>query len=264
MHDGGQQHRLMADVEEPLVLAGPPRAIRGEFRLQNPTDEKLVVRRPVFRAAAPPKGRKTARADGAAAAALPEGGLVLRRIVMRPGQARPVPVSLELDPRLPPGTYHAELAINDQSRSVVIHVTEDIDLSVTPDEIVLSNEAGAKVTRRLVFTNRGNVPVTVRKIGTVVLDDDLAHCRALRGALDDVGDTMKGLDDFAAALGRRYKKLYETLVIKVQNTAVTLAPGETQTVELTITLPEDLDSHSRYTGNAAIATLNLPFTIVPD
>jgi hypothetical protein len=262
MDDGGRsQHRLMADLEEPLVLAGPPRAIRGEFRLENPTDEKVIVRQPLFRAVAP-KGKKAARA--AEAAALPETGLALRRIVMRPGQARPVPVALQLDPRLPPGTYHAELAINDQSRSVVIHVTEDIDLDVTPDQVILANAPGEKVKRTLVFTNRGNVPIAIGTVGTVVLDDDLAHCRALRGALEDVGDTMKGLDDFAAALGRRYKKLYETLVLKVQNGAVTLAPGETQAVDLTITLPKDLDSHSRYTGAAAIATISLPFIIVPD
>jgi hypothetical protein len=261
MEDGGRaQQRLMTDSDEPLVLAGPPRAIRGEFRLQNPTAEKVIVHRPVFRAAAP-AGRKAARAG---VAALPEAGLVMRRIVMRPGQARPVPVALELDPRTPPGTYHAELSINDQSRSVVIHVTEEIELTVTPDEVVLASEPGGKVQRRLVFTNRGNVPIPVRSLGTVVLEDELAHCRALRGALDDVGDTMKGLDDFAAALGRRYKKLYETLVLKVQNSAVTLAPGETQAIDLTITLPENLDSRARYVGTAAIATLNLPFVIVPD
>ncbi len=261
MEDGGRtQHRLMTDAEEPLVLAGPPRAIRGELRLENPTDAKVVVRQPLLRAVAP-KGRKGARAE---IAALPEAGLAMRRIVMRPGQARPVPVALQLDARTPPGTYHAELAINDQSRSVVIHVTEDIDVDVTPDEVVLANQPGEKVKRTLVFTNRGNVDIPIGTIGTVVLEDELAHCRALRGALDDVGDTMKGLDDFAAALGRRYKKLYQTLVLKVQNDAVTLAPGDTKAIDVTITMPKDLDAHSRYTGAAAIATLSLPFIIVPD
>src|SRR5215467_5749056 len=100
MDDGGRAgDNLMTDAEEPLVLAGPPRAIRGEFRLQNPSGEKVIVRQPLFRAAAP-KGKKGARA--AETPALPEAGLAMRRIVMRPGQARPVPVALELDPRTPP------------------------------------------------------------------------------------------------------------------------------------------------------------------
>jgi hypothetical protein len=279
----------MINVDAPLVLAGPPRAIRGEFHLQNATTEKLSVRDAMFRSVAAPaktddlstrpttkvkaadvakavKAADGARADAvkapAVSAILPEMGLSLRRIVVRPGQARPVPVALELDPRTPPGTYHAELTVNDQKRDVVMHVTEDVSLQIMPEEIVLDSVPGGKSTRRVVFTNLGNVPIQVRTIGTVVLDEELVHCRALRGAIADVGDTMKSLDEFTAALGRRYKKLYETLAVKVQNDAVTLGPGETQAVDLTIALPDKLDKSSRYTGYAAISTSSLTFTIV--
>ena len=253
---------LMVDAEAPLVLAGPPNAVRGEFRVQNATTEKLSVRDAVLRSAAA-TGRGKKRLE-AAASLLPEAGHVLRRILVRPGQSRPVPVALELDPRTPPGTYHAELMLNDQRRDVVLHVTENVSLEIAPDEIVLPNRAGEKFTRTVVFTNHGNVDVPIRALGTVVLDEELIHCRALRGALADVGDTMESLDDFAVALGKRYKQLYETLVLKVQNHAVTLAPGDTQAVELTITLPEKLEGRSRYTGYAAISTSSLTFVIVPD
>jgi hypothetical protein len=252
---------LMIDAEAPLVLVGPPRAVRGEFRLQNPTAEKVLVREPVFRAGSAPVGRSK---NQPGAAVLPESGLVMRRIVMRPKQSRPIPVALALDPRTPPGTYHAELVVNDERRSVVLHVTEDISLVIAPEEILLTNHPGEKVKKRVVFTNPGNVSIPVRNLGTVVLDEELVHCRALRGALSDVGDTMENLDTFLAALGRRYKKLYETLALKVQNSAVTLEPGETQAIDLTITLPEKLEPRSRYTGYAAISTRSLPFTIVPD
>jgi hypothetical protein len=258
----GQGHpAFLVDTEEPLVLAGPPRAVRGEFRLRNPTAEKMTVREAVFRGGTMTGRRAKQHAD---LTVLPEAGLVMRRVVMRPGQSRPVPVALELDPRTPPGTYQAELAVNDQRRSVVIHVTEDVALQIAPDEIVLANRPGEKVKKTVVFTNVGNVPVHVRSLGTVVLDEELVHCRALRGALSDVGDTMKDLDEFAAALGKRYKQLYETLALRVQNTAATLAPGETQAMELTITLPEKLEARSRYSGYAAISTSSLTFTIVPD
>lgn len=285
---------MMKDVDAPLVLAGPPRAIRGEFHLQNATTEKLSVRDATFRSVAAPakaddlstrptakvraadvakavKAADAAKADvtkadvakaAATSAVLPEAGLSLRRIVVRAGQSRPVPVALELDPRTPPGTYHAELTVNDQKRDVVMHVTEDVSLEIMPEEIVLDSVPGGKATKTVVFSNRGNVPIQVRTIGTVVLDEELVHCRALRGAIADVGDTMKTLDDFTAALGKRYKKLYETLVVKVQNDAVTLGPGETQAVELTIVLPEKLEKSSRYTGYAAISTSSLTFTIV--
>ena len=232
----------MVNAEAPLILAGPPRAIRGEFHLQNATTQKLAVRDVTFRSVAAPAAKVTEdistrattkvkaadvakaakatdiskadlqRADAAkpwpVAAVLPEAGLSLRRIVVRPGQSRPVPVALELDPRTPPGTYHAEMTVNDQKRDVVMHVTEDVSLQITPDEIVLDSVPGAKTTKTVVFSNQGNVPVVIRTIGTVVLDEELVHCRALRGAIADVGESMKTLDDFVAALGKRYKKLY--------------------------------------------------------
>ena len=75
---------------------------------------------------------------------------------------------------------------------------------------------------------------------------------------------MQSLDDFMVALGRRYKHLYETLALRVQNEAVTLEPGDTRAVELKITLPDKLEERSRYSGYAAISTNSLSFAIVPD
>ena len=246
---------LLPDAGEPLVLVGPPRALRGEFRVRNPGEEKLIVRQPTVRPAPPQKK---------GAAALPQRDHVLRRIVVRPGQWRDVPFSLTLPHDTAPGTYEARLQVEGEERDIVIHVTEEVAISIDPSEVVVPGRPGERVRKRVVFTNHGNVPQTVKSIGTVVLDEELVHCRALRGALEDVGDTMEGIDDFIAALGRRYKKLYETLVLRVQNDAIELAPGETKAVDLKITLPDKLDPRARYGGYAAIATSSLTFIVVPD
>src|SRR5262245_52346811 len=253
---------LLPDAEQPLVLIGPPRGVRGEFRVQNSTERKIIVRQPLLKRAAP-----AGRAKGAAAAKttpLPADALALRRIVVRAGQSRPVPIALTLDPTTPPGTYEAQLDVDGEQRTVVMHVTEDVSFSISPSELVLPNRPGEKFQKQVVFTNVGNVPLSINKIGTVVLDEELAHCRALRGALDEVGDTMKNLNDFLVALGKRYKAIYATLVLKVQNEKVTLAPGETRAVDLTIILPEKLEARSRYTGYAAISTGTLTFMVVLD
>jgi hypothetical protein len=257
---GDRKSPLMPDAAEPLVLVGPPRAIRGEFLVRNPTERKIIVRQPVLKAAAPPR---TARAAKAGITALPET-VALGRIKVRAGQSRPVPLSLTLDPRTPPGTYQAELDVDGEQRSVVVHVTEDVALTLSPDEIVLPGRAGEKFAKRVVFTNEGNVPVQVNTLGAVVLEDEAAHCRALRGALQDVGETMKNLDDFAVALGRRYRALYDTIALRVQNAEVTVEPGETRAIDLTITLPEKLEKRARYSGTAAISTSTLTFKVVPD
>ncbi len=250
----------LLDAERPLVLTGPPGAVAGEFHVRNSGSEKLRIAGVRLRPSAV-AGKGTLR--NRLSSLLRDDGLELRRIVVRPGQSRPVPVALALDPSTPPGTYHFELQVEGQMRAVLMHVTENVSLRISPDSIVLPNLPGGKVTKHVVFTNDGNVPVDVRSIGTIVLDDELASCRALRGALSDVGDTMTTLDEFAAALGKRFKALYDTMVLKVQNSALTLDPGQTEAVKLTITLPEDLDKRARYSGYAAISTSSLAFTIVP-
>ena len=75
---------------------------------------------------------------------------------------------------------------------------------------------------------------------------------------------MKNLDDFAVALGRRYRTLYDTIALRVQNAEATVAPGETRAIDLTITLPEKLEKRARYSGTAAISTSTLTFKVVPD
>ncbi len=250
----------LLDAEQPLVLSGPPGAVSGAFQVRNAGSEKMRVAGARLRPSAS-GGKMSMRSR--LATTLQDEGVELRRIIVRPGQSRPVPVALALDPRTPPGTYHLELQVQDQLRAVLMHVTEHVSLRINPDTIVLPNQPGGKVVKHVVFTNDGNVSIDVRSIGTVVLDDELASCRALRGALSDVGDTMTTLDEFAAALGKRYKSLYDAMVLKVQNPVATLEPGETESVKLTITLPDNLDKRARYNGYAAISTSSLAFTIVP-
>lgn len=248
-------------ASQPLVLTGPPGAVSGEFHLRNESEEKLRVTGAMLRPAV--RGGK-AGLRSRLASLVSDDGMALRRIVVRPGQSRPVPVALALDPRTPPGTYHMDLTVEDQVREVLMHVTEHVSLRISPDAVVLPNRPGETVKKTVVFTNDGNVPVAVRSIGTIVLDDELASCRALRGALADVGDSMTTLDEFASALGKRFKALYDTMVLKVQNEAITLEPGQVEPVTFAITLPDKLDTRARYTGYAAISTSSLAFTIVPE
>ena len=141
---GDRKSPLMPDAAEPLVLVGPPREIRGEFLVRNPTERKIIVRQPVLKAAATATGRTTKAAVAAAKAgivALPET-VALRRIKVRAGQSRPVPLSLTLDPRTPPGTYQAELDIDGEQRSVVVHVTERHGAGAAP------GAAAGRSTRR--------------------------------------------------------------------------------------------------------------------
>ena len=58
--------------------------------------------------------------------------------------------------------------------------------------------------------------------------------------------------------------LYETLTLKVQNENTTVDPGDTQAVDLTITVPEKLNARTRYIGYAAISTQSVSFVVTPE
>jgi hypothetical protein len=253
---------FVSNIGQPLVLVGPPRGVRGEVHLVNSSDEKVIIRKPLMRSMVPP-ARGKAKAGAKAAALLPEP-LALRRITVRPGQTRLVPIVLSLDATTPPGTYQAELDVDGALREVLVHVTEDVSFSIEPRDVVIPNRPGQKIHKQIVVKNTGNVPVIVKTIGALVLDEELAHCRALRGALADVGATLKNLDDFVVALGHHYHDIYDKLILKVQNDSTALEPGEIEPIDLTITLPDKLDTRARYSTYAPISTMSLNFTIVPE
>lgn len=251
---------LFDEGARPLILAGPPGALRGELRLRNSTDQKVIIRQPFVRARlAHVKMGKTHKASTA-----PEAVLALRRIIVRPQQSRAVPISLALDVATPPGTYHAELEVNGELRPVVLHVSEHVAFDISPGTLVIPNRPGEKLERQVVITNHGNQPLVIRSIGAVALDEEFQHCRALRGALDDVGATMKSFDDYFVAVGKRYSKQIPFQILSIHNQKTTIAPGETRALDLAISISDKLIERSRYSGYAPIANGNLSFTVIPD
>jgi len=260
MKRGDTAVSLLSAVPPSVVLVGPPRAVRGSFTLHNPTAERLVVPPPTIRAQpATGRGAKAARF-----AALPEAGFRMRRIIARPNAQRHVPIELNLPLTTEPGTYHLELDVDGETRQVVAHVTELVEFTIEPDHLVIPNRPGEKVHKRIVITNHGNVPLHVKSIGAVVLDEELAHCRAIRGALADVGDDAKGFDEVLGAFVKRYRDAFETLALKVQNDKQTVGSGDVCAFDLGITVPEKANARARYFGFAAISRGNLSFTVVPD
>jgi hypothetical protein len=237
--------------DKPIVLVGQPGAMRGEFHLKNPGTERLVLRGSQLHG--------TAQEGTAIAHTLPP-------VVLRPGARRRVPLKFQLPPHTPPGEYQVELEAAGRAHPVLLHVTEVVRLDVAPAQVVIENDPGAKVVKRVVFSNQGNVPLTVGHIGAVPLDDDLLECRVGRAAYIIAGDQVTGLDDFFAELVRQTKAaLEQSGVLRVRNLAgtVVLQPGDTRAVELEVRVPKGLNNRSRYRGVVALYTTDLEFVIVP-
>jgi hypothetical protein len=241
--------------EEPIVFAGQPEALEGELPLRNAGDGRVVLRAARLRA-----GLENERGD-----VLPGMDQAIRPVVLRPGQARRVMVSLGIEPHTPPGEYRGEVELSGQVRPIVVHVTESMQLEISPVPVVVPNRPGETAKKRVVFRNGGNVPLVIGEIGGVPLDDELLECRSLRAALEVWGDEGGTVEGFLAESIRQARKVLQRAgVLRVHNpTPLTLAPGEVRSVELEIRVPKDLDERTRYLGSAALYTSDLEFLVVP-
>jgi hypothetical protein len=248
---------LAHSADAPIVLVGPPQALQGELRLHNPGEQKLVLRDARLHSAAPSKER-------ASLPSVPE--FSMRRIVLRPGELRRVPLKIPLSPHTPPGEYHGQVEVGGHARTVVMHVTEVVRLEISPGQLVIDNQPGTTLVKHAVFTNAGNVPLTMGDIGPVVLDETLLECRTGRAAIAALGENITGLDDYIAEVVRQTKAALEQtgiLRVHVNGSPLTLAPGEVRPVEMEIRIPDNLDRRARYLGVAALYTTNLEFLLVP-
>lgn len=244
-------------ADAPIILVGPPQALQGELRLHNPGEQKLVLR----------DARLHQTPSRAAKASLPPvPDFSIRRIVLRPGELRRVPLKIPLSPNTPPGEYRGQVEVGGHMREVVMHVTEVVQLQIAPAQLVIDNQPGATLIKHAVFTNAGNVPLTMGDIGPVVLDETLLECRTGRAAIAAVGEKITGLDDYIAEVVRQTKAALEQtgiLRVHVNGSPLSLAPGEVRPVELEIRIPDNLDRRARYLGVAALYTSNLEFLLVP-
>jgi hypothetical protein len=238
-----------------IVLVGQPDALQGELRVYNPGEEKLVLRDARVRS-------EPLRIAGRTTSAVH----TLELIVLRPGQVRHIPMSIAISPHTPPGEYQGELEVAGRIRPIVLHVTEVVQLDISPPQLVIENRAGEKFTKSVVFTNKGNVSLTIGEIGPVVLDDELMECRVLRAATINFDDQGKSVSDYLVDIIRQSKAgLEQAGLLRVHNTAgtIVLQPGEVRLVDLEIRVPDKLERHARYFGVAALYTSNLEFVIVP-
>jgi hypothetical protein len=251
-------YSLLADGGRAVTLVGAPGPISHQLEFHNSGEQRAILRQATLVSAQ----LEAAAGHGA--------GVMMPSVVLHPGQARRVPIRITIPPHTPPGRYEGELLVAGQTVEVVIHVVEIYDLEIAPTEVVLENRAGDRTVRQLVCTNRGNVPLVIGEIGAVVLDDELTNCRSLRAvtaAWPDADGQHDAVDRFVDLFVKEgWKKVVEHSGVLRVHTAggpQELSPGETQVVNLEITLPDKLEPRTRYTGFAPLYTSDVTFRIVP-
>jgi hypothetical protein len=210
--------------------------------LQNTSDEKIKLRSLTLEA---PKMRGRARAP------LQQMDLAAR---LYPNEQVSLTALIQMDPTTPPGTYRAAVLLGDRRQPVIIHVTEEIDLRLTPNRVSIYTEGERTFEREFVVENAGNVPL---RLGGKCLGP-LTDSMELRGAI------RRGLEGACEAEPRDVLKKFlcawaeeQAGDVLLTREDVTLAPGETRQMTGTFRLPTNLRRFRRYDADLALYTATL-------
>jgi hypothetical protein len=240
--------RLRAAEREEVVLIGPPERLVGELCVHNQGTVRARLR----------GGRL--RSEEVCSRTGEEGTLAVSFMArLRAGQSQRIPVEVAVASSTPPGEYRGEIVLGEERVPATLHVQESVKLLLQPASLVVEALPGQTVRRQVMFTNRGNVPLPISRIGSIAVEDQQLECRVARRVLLELASKeVVDLDTAVAEIARQTKRVEDELgVLQVNNEEFTLAPGEVRKVELAIRSPRDLPIRGRFTALAAIWTENL-------
>ena len=225
-----------------LVLIGAPPLLEGILALANPGGDKLKLKSALVHL------KDTQWGDPH----LPLRLTVSARVAG--GLAVQVPVTLTVDPRMPPGDYAGELRFegDDKPREVQLKVLERRDVAVAPASFELHGTPGASLIVPAVVANLGNVPVVLPKVALVALGEDSAVTQLFHVAMAN-----KGAEGHVAALDA-YAQMVAAAEVDAAKVVVgagagePIAPGESRETSFRFELPARLARHRSYHGSFKI------------
>ncbi|HTY72215.1 MAG TPA: hypothetical protein VMI11_07280 [Actinomycetes bacterium] len=224
MSEGSAGVRVRPGAEGPLVLTGPPTALRGRVRLGNDGEHRATVRGLSVHGE---------RID------IPAPGPLLARL--DPGTTKEVEVRLRAGAGTPPGDYPVRLEIGGQELEAILRVQAAPRLTVAPAIVT----AAPGITA---------VEVQVTNMGNVVAD--LAATARARLLVDaDVPGPFLG----PGAAGTP-TELDAVLRLPAP---VSLPPGSAETLAATVEIPAGLDAERRYVASLPVCTATVHVVVVP-
>ncbi|HSV66930.1 MAG TPA: hypothetical protein VLJ59_13600 [Mycobacteriales bacterium] len=154
------------------MLSGPPSNVRGVVPVDNPGNQRLVVRGViVHRDGAPDLTISTA-------------------VVVSPGARVSVPVTVSLPAGTPPGDIAAELEVAGNRHPAVLRVEQQLAMRVSPAQVLARP---GQVAVELVVHNDGNVAIALaREAHGYTRDDGDSVGPDIRLSLGNVGEVGPG------------------------------------------------------------------------
>lgn len=239
-----QHHEHLRFAENEIILSGPPGSLRGSVVLHNSTDQHLFVRDLAM--------KNAQNAD----AVLPV------HTTLKPREIKSRNLYYAIDPVTPPGTYEMNLKIGNETKKVTLIVHENLDVQLSPQNIVLEGiEPGLQHSKEILFSNKGNIALTIPAIKHNTLTDMDLICRNLSMAVRTCGDEgiEKTLDAFTKGLK---KDITDWVDISIREAGQIVTPGQTILLHLNITLPGDVNKNYHYTGEIKVFDQVIHYTAI--
>jgi hypothetical protein len=228
--------------DEPCVILGDcvqflgkPTQCLGHVHLHNRSDEKVRIKEiPLV------EPRLRGPADVSAKHLRVSASLL-------PGAALQARAQLQIPPHTPPGRYTAEVLVGNVRTPVTIDVLESWDLAINPTRLELKLHLGDRPTCLVHLTNRGNMPWNFPRAALAPLEErDAIHPNIFLSLTKTAEPTFEGvLNDFVK---RMRMSEVEPAKVKILSETDVLPPGETQELQLEISLPANVKKNRRYGG----------------
>jgi hypothetical protein len=239
-----EHHEHISIGENEIVLAGPPSSLRGPVVLQNKTNESIFIRDlPLTNPAN-------------LTMAFPV------HTTLQPMETRSRNIYVSLDPQTPPGTYYMNLQVGNAQKKVKVIVHETLQVQINPQQLVLEGlEPGIRHTKEILFTNKGNITVTIPNIKHNTLTDRDLICRNLSLAIRTSGE--EGIEKTMDAFTRGLKKdIADWVDISIEEAGQLVPPGETIVLHLTVILPEAINPNFHYEGEIRMFDKMIRYTAI--
>lgn len=241
--------KLQVDNEE-IILNGPPSDMRGHIFFNNENEEQVKV-----------KG-------------LPIQHLT-KNTFLNNGDDANLKVSLRLNSKekkieevwhkvnaqTPPGTYESLLMVGGKKRKLKMIVQPCIKIDLLPANLSFQGASpGTKHKATITLVNMGNLPFQIPEVKHITTLDMDFLCRATALAIRG-----KGAEGYASMMDEITRNVHDNITdwisVNLKESGKVIAPGKSTLIELTFTLPKDIDPNRDYSGNLRIWDKEITYVI---
>jgi hypothetical protein len=159
-----------------------------------------------------------------------------------------------INPRLSPGTYQAELSMEDRVRHIAVTVDPIVMLRVDPPMLRMSGGLGKPLHANIVIANVGNVEADLPKFGALGIYEVNGIETAIGHAYRENGeDGLRTVARFVQELRNGYGGL---LKLRLEGMQGPLPPGKACSLRVIATPSDRVRAGGVYTGVWPFANLN--------